>query len=197
MDDSTEGMKRGSNTQKDCKEAEPGERCAELPQGGRRTGLRKACLQGRPSTRDGLSPWLPLALHSPVALPGVRTAGRGCRACLPARPRVEHVLDGQGQGRTAVRAVLKMVSGPGRPRTSAACPAEGTKFRHSSPALRALGGGLQPIAWPPRWWRGRGGQHTARPAWVKDRKRVQRICTPPPARSHLSRSSFPFPARGK
>ena len=92
------------NAQKDRKQVEPHRAPAQSCRSGEGGLAPSACLQGRPSTRGWPLPVrLPLALHSPIALPGVADV-RVVDAVLVRLlvQKVEHVLDGQGQGRAAV-----------------------------------------------------------------------------------------------
>ena len=105
MDDSSEGRERGSEHPKGPEGGgAPESACAELPRG--RVGQPLiAGLPGLPLTPGWPLPVRPpLVLHSPVALPGVADV-RVVDAVLVRLlvQKVEHVLDGQGQGRPAVR----------------------------------------------------------------------------------------------
>lgn len=93
------------NTQKDRKEAEPQRAPEQSCRGGGWASPFLLVSQANHRLRAGLSPsGLPLVLHSPVALPGVADV-RVVDAVLVRLlvQKVEHVLDGQGQGRPAVR----------------------------------------------------------------------------------------------
>ena len=123
----------------------------------------------------GLSP---CGFHLPFTHQLLFQVWRTCGSwmpCLSACSSRKSNMYLMARGRAEPRcAVLKMVSN--RSSTNFCSVPCGGDQVHSSPALRALRTGLydRPAS---QMAEGRGGQHTARPAWVKSHKRVQRICT--------------------